>query len=118
MRPRDVLASTQFLRGRLAKLNRFAQDLLVRPEHRSGGRRMSQLFEAIRQYTHDTGFVAEIRWVSKTRVIADVVQNPYFNLGITNYCCRLKRSGNRWVVTSFEKISIAPADEANGPIAI
>src|SRR5205814_5193648 len=74
--------------------------------------------EAIRQYTHDTGFIAEIRWVSKTRVIADVVQNPYFNLGITNYCCRLKRSGNRWVVTSFEKISIAPADEANGPIAI
>ena len=43
--------------------------------------------EAIRQYTHDTGFIAEIRWVSKTRVIADVVQNPYFNLGITNYCC-------------------------------
>jgi hypothetical protein len=63
--------------------------------------------EAIRRYTHDTGFIAEIRWVSKTRVIADVVQNPYFNLGLTNYCCKLKRSGSQWVVTSFEMISVA-----------
>ena len=64
--------------------------------------------QTIREYTHDAGFVAEIRWLSRDRAVAAVVENPYFNLGMRDYCCKLKRSqSGHWVVASYELTEIA-----------
>ncbi len=69
---------------------------------------LAAIREAIRHHTHEAGIVGEIRWVSKTRVVAAVVIHPYANLGRSDYCCRLRcGSDGRWVVTDFEMTVIA-----------
>jgi hypothetical protein len=69
---------------------------------------------------HESGDIAEIRWVSNSRVVVAFVKSlwvkpgplearPRFgNLATSTYCCELRRQpGGHWVLTRSQMLTIA-----------
>src|SRR4051812_27385229 len=70
----------QILAGSVKGAESFCPDFAKAKRVDTGSELDIAIRKAIEAYTHDSGFVAEVRLISPTRAVVAVVENPGFNL--------------------------------------